>query len=708
MAILRISVLGSMQIYAGEQLLSRFESNKVRALLAYLAVESQSPHSREFLAELLWPENPTASALGNLRYALADLRRVIGDAAAQPPYLLIQRDSLQFNASSDHELDAATLNALLQTGDVENRKRAIALVRGDFLAGFPSINSNPFEEWVSLKREQFSRTVIEALRAVTDHHGQRGEYKLALPFALRQAELEPWLEEAHQQVMRLLAFDGQRGAALAQFETCRRALLRELDVELSAETLRLYESIRDGGLGAPPPPPAGYERLLHSLSDVAGESIVSAETILESLSAGRDAALKFAYEEALKHYHHGLDLLNSLPASPEKQALELQIQIAIGAALLSVRNYSDPEVVRAYQRAYEICRDLGTRAELFHALKALSSYYALCGDIRAGLDIGGRLMNIANETGDDTQLVIAHNNRGINLLFTGEFAAYQEHAQALLSLYDGERHRDLVSVMGYDPKVATLSQSIGLWMLGYPDQALTRVRQAAAWADALQHPFSQMYARFFLAYIHLLRRAPTPVLENAEALVSLANQHQNSFWFAQGLIVKGWAAAQMGQPTQGLQLLLQGFSIIRGTGSAFVLCSSAAWLCEVCGMAGKVEDGLSALEEYISQSYTAGNLHMMAANYNCRGDLLLKSGKPEEAKAAFEQAIEIARGQQARGWELRALSSLSRLQMRQGNAGTAIHRLREIFEWFTEGSDTADLVEAKALLEELSRQPAGG
>lgn len=705
MTILRISVLGLLQIHMGEQLLSRFESNKVRALLAYLAVESGIPHSRESLVELLWPESPTESALGNLRYALADLRRVIGDAAARPPYLLIQRDRLQFNASSDHELDSATLSLLLRSSDIESQKRAIALYRGDFLAGFPSINSNPFEEWVTLKREQFQRAVIEALCAVTDHHNRRGEYKLALPFAYRQVELEPWLEEAHQQVMRLLALDGQRSAALAHYETCRRALTRELDVEPSAETIRLYESIRDGGLGAPPPPPSDYERLLHTLSDMSGESAISAETILKSLSAGRNAALKFAYEEALKHYHHGLDLLNSLPASSQKQELELQIQIAIGAALLSVRNYSDPDVVRAYQRAYEICRDEGTRAELFHALKALSSYYALCGDIHAGLDIGERLMNIAKETGDDTQLVIAHNNRGINQLFTGQFTSYQKHAQALLSLYDEKRHRDLVALMGYDPKVATLSQSVGLWMLGYPDQALARVKQGMEWADELQHPFSQMYARFFLAYTHLLRREVTLVLENAEALTTLANQHQNSFWFAQGLIVKGWAMAHMGQPAQGLQLLLQGFSIIRGTGSAFVLCSSAAWLGEVCGMAGKIEEGLSMLEDYISQSNSAGNLHMMSANYICRGELSLQLNKPEQAETDFEKAIEIARQQQTRGWELRAATSLSQLRIRQGKMETARRALHEIVNWFTEGLKTADLLEAQALLEELNRQP---
>lgn len=314
-------------------------------------------------------------------------------------------------------------------------------------------------------------------------------------------------------------------------------------------------------------------------------------------------------------------------------------------------------------------------------------------------------MQIAEESQDDAQFVIAHNNRGISLLFAGEFVAYQNHARKLLELYDETRHRHLASVMGYDPKVATLSHSIGLWMLGYPDQALERVQQSMAWADKIQHPFSQCYAQFFLAYIHLLRREIAPVLEHAEKLAFRSKQICNSFWFAQGLIVKGWAVAQMGQSTQGLQLLFQGFSIIRGMGSMFVLCSSAAWLCEVCGMAGKAEEGLSMLDEYISQSADAGNLHMMAANYHCRGDLLLKLNRLEEAEASFKKAIEIARQQQARGWELRAGLGLSRLWVHQSKTQEAYRLLREMFEWFTEGFDTADLVEAKTLLEELIASP---
>jgi WD40 repeat protein/DNA-binding SARP family transcriptional activator len=248
MTALKISMLGSFQVSAGKTILNKFESNKVRALFAYLVAEMNRTHSRESLADLLWPDASTQSALANLRYALADLRKVIGDENADPPYLIVSRENLQFNAASNYELDAADFTALLQANNIEKFRQGIALYQGDFLAGFPSIESDLFEEWVILKREQCKRQAVECLRLIIDHHEGRGEYQRALPFARQQVELEPWLEEAHQQLMRLLALDGQRSAALAQYESCRRALDRELDVEPTQETIQLYESIRDGKL----------------------------------------------------------------------------------------------------------------------------------------------------------------------------------------------------------------------------------------------------------------------------------------------------------------------------------------------------------------------------------------------------------------------------------------------------------------------------
>lgn len=245
---LSLSVLGALRVTLDGEPVTGFESAKARALLVYLAVEAQRPHPRDALAGLLWPEFPERAALSNLRYALSNLRKTIGDHEARPPFVLISGDSLQFNPASSSQLDAGEFADAVESDSIGRLEQAIALYQGAFLEGFTIADSAAFEEWLLLKREHFGRLMIRALRRLGSHYEQRGEYGQAQHYAWRQVELEPWQEEGHQQVMRVLALDGQRSAALAQYETCRRLLADELGVEPGAETTALYEQIRDGTL----------------------------------------------------------------------------------------------------------------------------------------------------------------------------------------------------------------------------------------------------------------------------------------------------------------------------------------------------------------------------------------------------------------------------------------------------------------------------
>ena len=257
MARLSVSLLGPFQVTLDGQPVTDFKSNKVRALLAYLAVEAERPHRREVLAGLLWPDWPDRDALSNLRYALSDLRRAIGDRAraggrdADPPFLLITRATLQFNAASDFFLDVTAFRHLTGLKDPSALEEAIALYRGSFLEGFSLGDSPAFEEWALFARERLARQMSSALHQLAAGYEQRGEYEPAQSFARQQIELEPWDETAHQQLMRALSLNGQRSAALAQYEACRRLLAEELGVEPAAETTRLYVQIRDGKLRAP-------------------------------------------------------------------------------------------------------------------------------------------------------------------------------------------------------------------------------------------------------------------------------------------------------------------------------------------------------------------------------------------------------------------------------------------------------------------------
>ncbi len=250
---LALHLLGSFQARLNNRPVKGFDSDKVRALLAYLAVESDRPHRRESLAGLLWPEQPEQTARSNLRYALSNLRRVIGDRAAEPPFLQSTRHALQFNPEGDSWVDVTAFTQNLShqqipptVETITQLEETVALYRGDFLAGFSLSNSALFEEWVLFTCEKLAQQATAALRHLLHYYEQYGNLAAAQTHARRLLQLEPWDEEIHQTLMRLLALGGQRGAALAQYQTCRQILADEMGIEPLPETTGLYHRIRDG------------------------------------------------------------------------------------------------------------------------------------------------------------------------------------------------------------------------------------------------------------------------------------------------------------------------------------------------------------------------------------------------------------------------------------------------------------------------------
>jgi DNA-binding SARP family transcriptional activator/predicted ATPase len=248
---LSLFFMGVYRVALGGEAITDFESDKVRALLAYLAVEADRAHRRDTLATLLWPDRPDSAARANLRNALADLRAAIGDREANPPFLTITRSTIAFNTAADCSVDVAALQALVgndRTSEADERslEEAIRLYRGPFLEGFSLPDSAVFEDWVRLQREQLERAVATALQRGVDSNARRGDIRRALRYGRRWLALQPWNEAAHRRVMELLAADGNRSAALAQYESCRQALREELDVEPAEETVALYQRIRRG------------------------------------------------------------------------------------------------------------------------------------------------------------------------------------------------------------------------------------------------------------------------------------------------------------------------------------------------------------------------------------------------------------------------------------------------------------------------------
>ena len=267
---LEIRLLGGLQILLDHTPLDQFISNKVPALFAYLAV-TKRPHQRDALAALLWGEMSDADAKNNLRQALSNLRKFLD------PYLLVTRDTVQFNAAAPHTLDVDEFvkgiqaNQQVASGKSANQQTnkptppntqypisnyplpitplqsSLALYSGDFLHGIFVREAPEFEDWAYAERVRLRELAFQALQTLTTHHQQRGEYPQAIQTATRLLTFDPWREETHRQLMLLYARSGQRTAALTQYETCRRVLAKELDVEPSAETTALYERIRAAG-----------------------------------------------------------------------------------------------------------------------------------------------------------------------------------------------------------------------------------------------------------------------------------------------------------------------------------------------------------------------------------------------------------------------------------------------------------------------------
>ncbi len=251
MACLSICLLGPFRAVLNGKVATGFESDKARALLIYLAAEPGRPHRRETLAGLFWPEHSEESARANLRRCLVNLRQVLGDQAADPPLLLITRQTIQLNPAADIWVDVVAFAQLTQAGQLgqqalERMQEGVALYQGELLEGFSLPDSAPFEEWALLKREQLRRRALSSLRLLIVQHESQGNYEQAVHYAWQRVELDPLSETAQRQLMCLLVLTGQRAAALAQYEECRRILSGELGIEPASETVRLYERIRDG------------------------------------------------------------------------------------------------------------------------------------------------------------------------------------------------------------------------------------------------------------------------------------------------------------------------------------------------------------------------------------------------------------------------------------------------------------------------------
>jgi len=443
------------------------------------------------------------------------------------------------------------------------------------------------------------------------------------------------------------------------------------------------------------------------------------------LMAAENAAQRFANNEAVALARRGLELLQRLPDTTERARQEIALRLILGASLMTIRGSAAPEVESVYLPARDLCEQQGASLQLFKVLWSLRLFYMFRGQMQTSREIAEQLARQAASLQDAALMVEAHRALGSSLIHLGEFAAALEHFEQAAALYQPAAQDAYFLIHGNDAKVMSLCFAARiLWCLGYPDQSLNRIHEALFYAQSLAHTQSLVVALHLATHLHQLRREAPLTQQRAEACMALAKDQGLKLWMTLSAIYHGWAQVEQGEVEIGIEQMRMALAVYQATGAKLWQGHYLGLLAEASAQAGQVEDGLAVLAEALSVVGKTNEGYYEAELYRIEGELLMMqldeahdslavdagasritpSSLPliTQAETCFNQAVTIARQQQAKSWELRAAMSQARLYRRQGEPGKARQTLADIYGWFSEGFDTLDMQAARALLDELS------
>jgi predicted ATPase len=442
------------------------------------------------------------------------------------------------------------------------------------------------------------------------------------------------------------------------------------------------------------------------------EAGLSEQAIPHWQRAGERAIQRSAYVEAISHLNSGLAVLKTLPDTSNRARQELDLQIALGQALIATKGQAAAEVGLAYSRARELCQQVEETALLFRVLYGLYNFHVVRAELQTVVKLSEELLRLAQSVQDPAYLLGPHFAQGSALFHLGKFPPAREHWEQSIALYDPRQHRANASLFGFDLGVFCLCYTPhALWHLGYPAQALTKSQEALGLAQKLSHPMSQALALAYAAMLHQFRREEHAACEQAERAIAFCTEQGFAYYLAWAILIRGWTLTGQGQIEEGITQMRQGLAALRATGAELRRPYYLELLAEAYGRAGQAEGGLQLLDEALDLVHKTGEGWREAELYRLKGELFLlqaagrggvRTAPAKDAETCFHRALTIARGQQARSLELRAAMSLSRLWQQQGKRGQARELLAPIYGWFTEGFDTADLQEARTLLQELA------
>lgn len=400
-----------------------------------------------------------------------------------------------------------------------------------------------------------------------------------------------------------------------------------------------------------------------------------------------------------------LKVLSSTPSTPELVQEQIVLQTSLARALLAVKGYT-PEVEEAYARALELSQTSGEISQLFPVLRGLYSFYTFQGQFEKGLLIGKQILDLAERKNDNYMRLAGHFVLGSSLAFTGDNNLGLEHLAKGISFIDPDWHPSRRFSLGNYPGVPCFTTSaILLWGLGYPDQALQHANGAVELAKKINHPYSLAYALFHNGYLQFWMREVEHSLDYSLAVLDVANTHKFEIWNAVGICLQGASLAGLGKPEEGMSLIQQGMDIYQGLKSPPIFWGLLRSLqAGVCGYAGKTEQGLAYIDEAMAIPATGFGKVLLTELYQIKANLLLAHfpDKPAEADAWFQRALESAQEQGALMLELRAAISLTRIWQNTDKAEQGRRMLSQAYEKLTEGFNTIDLKDARALLADIS------
>ena len=474
------------------------------------------------------------------------------------------------------------------------------------------------------------------------------------------------------------------------------------------------------------------------------EAGIATKAIDYLLRAGRRATRVSANQEAITHFRKALELLHTMPETPERAQQELTLQLALVPPLQATRGFAAPELGRAAGRARELCQLLGSTPQSFEALAQLATYYSTVPKYRTALELGEQLTGVAKQVDDPMLMAVVRYTQVWPLLNVGELVRARDDAERMVEFYSPEKHGHWAYLYGYDFGVMALGFGSWVqWFLGYPDLALTWNQQSIDMARNLGHPFTLAFSLLGGCELYWFLRDFDTIHRYTDELIPLAAEKGFVYWEGHGIFYRGERWTLEGQVKQGIAEMRRGLAMMRATGTETCLTRLLARMVDACMTAGELEEGFAAIVEAIELMQRFDECYMEAELHRLKGELLLMRARvmrdhavrhadaeteikactgaradaeigtdPEteantrveahtEAEACFLHALEVSRKQKAKSWELRTAMSLSRLWLKQGKREEARQLLRETYDWFTEGLDTADLKEARTLLEEM-------